>query len=111
VLKSPEGQEFSNSGSYLEIIENELLVWTNALMPGFRPAPTHKSEGRLEFFFTATIQLETHGPGTRYVVIVRHADEEGCRKQSAMGFQEGWGIALDQFVTYAKNRKDRLNAN
>ena len=37
VMRSPEGQECPNLGCYLEIIRNERLVWTNALLPGFRP--------------------------------------------------------------------------
>lgn len=103
VMLSPEGKEFPNLSCYLEVVENERLVWTNALLPGFRPAPvsTHPSEGTLEFFFTATIQLASHGAGTRYTAIVRHGDEAGCRQHAAMGFQEGWGIALDQLVAYA----------
>jgi uncharacterized protein YndB with AHSA1/START domain len=103
VMLSPEGQKFPNLGCYLEVVENEKLVWTNALLPGFRPAPasTSPSEGTLEFFFTATIQLATQGTGTRYTATVRHSDEAGCKQHAAMGFQEGWGIALDQLVAYA----------
>ena len=38
VMRSPEGQEFPNVGCYLEIIENQKLVFTDALAPGYRPA-------------------------------------------------------------------------
>jgi len=31
VMRSPEGQEFPGVSCYLEIVENERLVWTNAL--------------------------------------------------------------------------------
>ncbi len=34
VMRSPEGDENDNSGCYLEIVENERLVWTGALGPG-----------------------------------------------------------------------------
>src|SRR5713226_713595 len=37
VMRSPEGQTFPNVGCYLEIVENERLIWTNALAPGYRP--------------------------------------------------------------------------
>ena len=40
VMRSPEGQEIPGEGCYLEIVENEKLVWTNALAPGFRPRNT-----------------------------------------------------------------------
>lgn len=37
VVQSPEGQRFPNVGCYLEVIPNRKLVWTDALLPGFRP--------------------------------------------------------------------------
>jgi len=43
VMQSPEGQEFPNIGCYLEVVENERLVWTNALLPNFRPALPNKT--------------------------------------------------------------------
>ncbi len=101
VMRSPEGQEFPNVGCFLETIENERLTWTNALLPAFRPV-THKAGESVDFLFTATIQLATHGTGTRYTATVRHCDEAGCRQHAEMGFHEGWGVALDQLVAYAK---------
>ena len=102
VMQSPEGQQFPSSGCYLEVIANERLTWTNALLPGFRPAPAPKAEEIGAFFFTATVQLAPHGTGTRYTATVRHGDETGSRKHAEMGFEKGWGIALDQLVAYAK---------
>lgn len=101
VMRSPEGQEFPNVGCFLETIENERLTWTNALLPAFRPV-THKAGESVDFLFTATIQLATYGTGTRYTATVRHGDEAGCRQHAEMGFHEGWGVALDQLVAYAK---------
>ncbi|MFZ5522807.1 MAG: SRPBCC family protein [Pseudomonadota bacterium] len=104
VMQSPEGKEFPNIGCYLEIIENEKLVWTNALLPGFRPAlsPSACGDEQVKFNFTATIALAAHGKGTKYIATVIHADEAGCQQHAAMGFREGWGTALDQLVAYAK---------
>jgi uncharacterized protein YndB with AHSA1/START domain len=31
-----------------------------------------------------------------------HADEAGRKKHEAMGFQQGWGMALDQLVAMIK---------
>lgn len=104
VMLSPQGQEFPNLGCYLEVVENERLIWTNALLPAFRPAPLPKAEETGAFFFTATIQLATHGTGTRYTAMVRHGDEASCQKHAAMGYQEGWGKALEQLVAYAKEK-------
>jgi uncharacterized protein YndB with AHSA1/START domain len=104
VMMSPEGKEFPGNGCYLEVIENTRLTWTNALLPGFRPAPipAAKADAQLEFFFTATIALAAHGSGTRYSATVIHADEAGCKKHAAIGFHEGWGKAIDQLVALAK---------
>ncbi len=102
VMQSPEGQQFPNAGCYLEIIKNEKLVWTNALLPGFRPAPQVNSENIGAFFFTATIALSAHGNGTRYTATVRHGDEASCQKHAAMGFEQGWGKALEQLVAYVR---------
>lgn len=103
VIRSPEGQEFPIAGCYLEIIENEKLVWTNVLAPGYRPAnPPSKAGGRDELQFTAIITLEPHGNGTKYTALILHGDEEGCKKHNEMGFHEGWGKALDQLVALVK---------
>src|SRR5437667_5368289 len=37
VMRSPEGQNITNVGCFLEIVSNCKLVWTVALQPGYRP--------------------------------------------------------------------------
>jgi len=105
VMKSPEGREFPGDGCYLEVIPNERLTWTNALLPGFRPAPQSSSVGTVDFLFSATIALATQETGTRYTATARHADEAACKQHASMGFEQGWGIALDQLVAYIKSGK------
>lgn len=103
-MQSPEGKDFPNSGCYLEVIPNEKLVWTNALLPGFRPSASSPTcgDGQVDFKFTATIELADHPAGTRYTATVIHADEAGCKQHAAMGFEHGWGIALDQLVAMVR---------
>lgn len=103
-MQSPEGQEFPNSGCYLEIIPQTKLVWTNALLPGFRPSLPAATCGSddANFMFTAMIELADHASGTRYSATVIHADEAGCKKHAEMGFEGGWGTALDQLVALVK---------
>jgi uncharacterized protein YndB with AHSA1/START domain len=36
-MRSPEGQEFENVGCYLEVVPNQRLVFTDTLLPGYRP--------------------------------------------------------------------------
>ena len=104
VMRSPEGQEFPNVGCYLEVITNEKLVWTTALVPGFRPANPSvvDSADCAAIIFTAAILFEPHGNGTAYTALALHKDEDGCKKHQEMGFHDGWGKALDQLVAHMK---------
>jgi uncharacterized protein YndB with AHSA1/START domain len=105
LMRSPEGQEFPNLGCFLEVIENERLVWTNTLAPGFRPA-TLPTDGSCDAFaFTAVISLAPHGNGTKYTALVIHGNEEDRKKHETMGFHDGWGKALDQLVAMVKKMR------
>lgn len=94
VMRSPEGEEFPNVGCYLEVVLNERLVWTDALLPGYRPSQ--------EPFFTAIVTLEPRGQGTQYTAMAIHRDEAGRKRHEEMGFHDGWGKALDQLVAHVK---------
>ena len=94
VMRSPEGNDFPNTGCILEVAPNERLVWTDALLPGYRPSEKP--------FFTAVIALETVGRGTRYTATAIHRDEAGRKQHEEMGFHTGWGTCLDQLVAYVK---------
>lgn len=103
VMQGPNGERVDNIGTYLEVIENERLIWTNALLPGFRPAVASTPvDASLDFKFTAVITLEAQGNATRYTAMVLHNDEESRKKHEAMGFHQGWSMALDQLVTMVK---------
>ncbi|AEE68602.1 Activator of Hsp90 ATPase homolog 1-like protein [Bordetella pertussis] len=99
VMRSPEGEEHTHDCCYLEIVEGSRLVWTNALLPGFRPA----GGGGDVPAFTAVIRIEPHDQGTRYTATAMHGTQAGCRQHSDMGFHDGWGAALDQLVAHARN--------
>ncbi|HEU4534049.1 MAG TPA: SRPBCC family protein, partial [Polyangiaceae bacterium] len=103
VMRSPEGRDSPNLGCYLEIVENEKLVWTTALAPGYRPIVGPATTSCGELHFTATLLFESRGAGTNYRAIVMHTDEAGRRQHEEMGFHEGWGAALDQLVALAKH--------
>jgi uncharacterized protein YndB with AHSA1/START domain len=93
-MRSPEGKEFPNTGCYLEVVPNERLVFTDALLPGYRPSENP--------FMTAIITLESVGKGTRYTATALHRDEAARIKHEEMGFLNGWGTALDQLVAHVK---------
>jgi uncharacterized protein YndB with AHSA1/START domain len=95
VMRSPEGKEYPNVGCYLEIVPAERLVWTDALLPGFRP-----SEDPL---FTAILALEPRGTGTRYSVTALHRDASVRQRHEEVGFRDAWGTALDQLAVHLRS--------
>lgn len=105
-MKSPEGQLFPNTGTFLEVIQNTRLVWTNALAPGFRPVePVAPSVGGAgSFQFTGMILLNPIPGGTRYTAAVFHGSREHRDVHASMGFEQGWGIALDQMIEFMSSR-------
>ncbi len=101
VMRSPEGEDYPYQCCYLEVVEEERLVWTDALAPGYRPS-SRPSNNMLGSFFTAMILLEPHGSGTKYTAIALHPTEAGRKQHEEMGFHDGWGAALDQLVEFVK---------
>lgn len=108
-MQSPEGVTMPTGvGCILEVVPNERFTWTNALLPDYRPSLTLEKCGTDDpgFMFTATIALEDSRMdghvGTQYSATVKHADEAGCQRHAAMGFEAGWGAALDQMVAMIK---------
>jgi uncharacterized protein YndB with AHSA1/START domain len=99
VMRGPEGQQIDNVGCFLEIVPGQTLVWTGALGPGFRPRAAPSPAGT--FAMTAIITLEARGTGTLYTALAIHGDVASRQQHEKMGFQEGWGKALDQLVALA----------
>lgn len=99
-MLSPEGKEYPNTGCYLELVENERLVWTDALEPGFRP--TRRTTDSGIFTFTAVVSMAKHARGTRYSALAMHRSEADRKVHFDMGFEEGWGKALDQLLEAVK---------
>jgi uncharacterized protein YndB with AHSA1/START domain len=97
VMRSPEGEEYPNTGCILVAEENKTLVFTSALGPDFRPQPAGD-----DFPFTAVLSLERAGNGTKYTATAIHADAAAKKSHEEMGFVEGWSAALDQLVEVAK---------
>ena len=95
LMRSPEGEESLINGCYLEVIPNERLVWTDALLPGFRPSTNP--------FITGVLLLEPHGKGgTRYTAMAIHRDQETRDNHEKMGFYDGWGTVTDQMIELIK---------
>ncbi|WP_050435849.1 SRPBCC domain-containing protein [Chondromyces crocatus] len=84
------------SGCFLEIVDGERIVFTNALVGGFRPAE--------QPFMTAVITLRDHPAGTDYVAHVMHKSPADRKMHEEMGFFDGWGTCLEQLATLAERR-------
>lgn len=80
-------------GCFLEVIPESRLVWTTVLSEGWQPIEPWLA-------LTAIITLEAEGHGTRYSAQVLHRNEAEARKHEEMGFEEGWGTAIDQLASF-----------
>ncbi|MCG6145663.1 SRPBCC family protein [Leptospira bandrabouensis] len=95
MMESPEGTQFPNSGCFLEIVPLQKLVFTDSLLPGYRPSGNS--------FMTAFVTMERIGKATKYKALAKHKDPETRKQHEDMGFMDGWGAALDQLVAFTKN--------
>lgn len=94
VIRLEDGTEFSGNGCFLDVVEHERIVFTDTLEEGWKPSP--------EPFFTAIITLADHPEGTKYTARALHKDEADRQKHKDMGFEEGWGICIDQLGKLAE---------
>lgn len=90
VMQDPEGREYPNRGVYLEVVENEKLVFTDAYTSAWQPSEKP--------FMTAILTFENVGGKTRYTARVLHWTEEDRVTHEQMGFHEGWGQCADQLA-------------
>ncbi len=95
LMNGPNGESFGEPGVFLEVVEGERLVFTDAFRPGWRPS------GRA--FMAAEVTFEDAGENrTRYTARARHWSAEARAEHERMGFHEGWGKAADQLEALAK---------
>lgn len=95
VMKSPDGQEIPCPGTYLEIVPDRKLVFTDAFIGDWIPR-----EGAP--FMVTIVTFEPEGDKTRYTATVRHWSEADRAKHEQMGFHQGWGQCADQLEALAK---------
>ncbi|KKB13019.1 polyketide cyclase [Devosia geojensis] len=94
-MADPEGNEYPNPGVYLEVVEEEKLVFTDAYTGDWEPV-----EGTP--FMTVILTFEDEGGKTRYTARARHWTKEKRDEHEKMGFHEGWGICADQLEKLAR---------
>ena len=75
---------------FLDVVPGERIVFTNALVGGWRPA-AHP-------FMTAIITLRDHAEGTEYAAHVMHRSSADRDLHDQMGFYDGWGTVIGQLA-------------
>ncbi|MBW8785074.1 MAG: SRPBCC family protein [Novosphingobium sp.] len=78
---------------FLAVDDLERIVFTNALVSGWRPAREPYPAA-----LTAIVTLRDHSQGTDYTAHVLHKDEADRDLHAEMGFHEGWGAVLAQLA-------------
>lgn len=94
-MEGPNGEIVPNPGTYLEIVPDRKLVFTDAFTEGWAP-----KEGAP--FMVGILTFEPEGGKTRYTARVRHWTKDAYHDHQNMGFETGWGIATDQLEAVAK---------
>lgn len=97
VMADPDGNEFPNSGVYLEVVPGKTLVFTDAYTGAW--VPSEKP------FFTCILTFEPEGGKTRYGVRACHWTREDREAHEAMGFHEGWGQCADQLEAVLRQNR------
>lgn len=89
---SSDGDEFRPhiTGCFLAVDELERIVFTDALVGGWRPAESS--------FVTAAITMKDHPRGTEYTATAMHRNVADRDEHERLGFQEGWGTVTRQLA-------------
>jgi uncharacterized protein YndB with AHSA1/START domain len=90
VMRDPQGNDLPNRGVYLEVVENERIVFTDAYTEAWQPSQKP--------FMTVILTFENETGKTRYTARVRHWTEADRETHEKMGFHEGWGRCADQLA-------------
>jgi uncharacterized protein YndB with AHSA1/START domain len=97
---SENGGDFAPhlSACFLDIDDGKRIVFTNALVGGWRPAENP--------FMTAIITLQDHPLGTEYLAHVMHRNQADRNMHEELGFYDGWGTVAEQLATLVERRDD-----
>ncbi|MES2207558.1 MAG: SRPBCC family protein [Pseudomonadota bacterium] len=93
VMRDTEGNDFPNRGVYLEVIQNERLVFTDAYTTAWQPSQKP--------FMTGILTFEDESGKTKYTACVRHWTVADRKAHEKMGFYQGWGQCTDQLAALA----------
>jgi uncharacterized protein YndB with AHSA1/START domain len=84
------------TGCFLAFDELERIVFTDALVAGWRPAESS--------FVTAVITLQDHADGTEYTATAMHRNMADRDQHEQLGFHDGWGTVTRQLAELVESR-------
>lgn len=87
------------NASFLAVDPLERLVFTDALLGGWRPAESP--------FMTAIVTFSNHRDGTEYRAHVMHKSKADRNKHEALGFYDGWGTVAEQLAAFVEQLTPR----
>jgi uncharacterized protein YndB with AHSA1/START domain len=95
----PDGQKAATEGSFLEIVPERKLVFTDVFGEDY--APIEAFDESFGPSFTAVLTFAPEGNGTRHRAVARHRSAKDAAANREMGFEEGWGVISDQLEQLA----------
>lgn len=96
IMNGPNGEVHDNIGQFLEIIEGQRLVFTDAFDGDWRPAGKP--------FMVGVVQLaDAPGGKTKMLWSARHWNNEDKQAHLTMGFEQGWGACAEQLEELARS--------
>lgn len=94
IMRGSDGIEFPNHGVFLEVVENERLVFTDAYVKAWEPSEKP--------FMTVILTFEDAEGRTKYTATVRHWTLEDREAHEAMGFHQGWALCTEQLAAFVE---------
>ncbi|MDZ4094871.1 MAG: SRPBCC family protein [Paracoccaceae bacterium] len=91
----PDGTEYPNDGSFLQVIPELRLVFTDIFTADWCPVAAPG------LGFSAILDFAPEGGGTRYTARARHRTPDQMKQHADMGFHDGWGAATTQLELLA----------
>ena len=79
---------------FLDVVPMERIVFTTVLREAWQPIEPWLA-------MTGIMTMEDMGAETRYVARALHKGPEDSQKHADMGFDVGWGMAIDQLSAVA----------
>jgi uncharacterized protein YndB with AHSA1/START domain len=94
--------DFAGEACVLEVVPEDRIVWTSAMLPGFAPRE-FMGDGCDGFPFTAVHRFADAGDGkTRYTATAIHQNAADRDAHEQMGFEAGWGTCAEQMAEVAR---------